>query len=248
MNIIPKVYPLSLGNIAYQKAWDYQQSIQQKGVAAKSHNRKLIEGETAIEIDNYLIFCEHPHVYTLGKSGSVDHLLLDEKTLAEKEIEYFKINRGGDITYHGPGQIVVYPIFDLEQFFTDVHRYVRSLEEVVIATLADFGINGTRIKGYTGVWIEGQPNRKICAIGVHMSRWMTLHGLAFNINTDLNYFDYIVPCGINDADKTVTSMAAELGKMVEIPAVKAKLMAHFSRIFEYQYANKPAPHGMQDNF
>jgi len=237
MTHIPIVHHQSLGKIRYQKAWDFQQSLQKKGVAAKSHNRKLSEGGTPLEIQNHLLFCEHPHVYTLGKSGSVDHLLLDEKTLAEKEIEYFKINRGGDITYHGPGQIVVYPIFDLEQFFTDVHRYVRSLEEVVIATLADFDIAATRIKGYTGVWIEGQPNRKICAIGVHLSRWITLHGLAFNINTDLNYFSHIVPCGINDADKTVTSMAVELGHSVEIDAVKAKLLHHFSVIFECKYSN-----------
>ncbi len=233
-NLLPIVEVEHLGVMSYAEAWDYQQVLQKKGVTARSHNRKIADESERIAIKNYLLFCQHPHVYTLGKSGSVDHLLLNEAEMKEREVEYFKINRGGDITYHGPGQIVAYPIFDLEQFFTDVHRYVRSLEEVVIATLADYGILATRIKGYTGVWLEGSPNRKICAIGVHMSRWITLHGFAFNVNTDLDYFNHIVPCGIDDKDKTVTSMAAELGKNVEIEEVKAKLLSHFCRIFDFK--------------
>lgn len=230
---LPLVKVEDLGNISYKKAWDYQTDLQQTSVGAKSFNRKAADPKDHKIIENYLLFCEHPHVYTLGKSGSVDHLLLNETELEDNKIEYFKINRGGDITYHGPGQIVAYPIFDLEQFFTDAHRYVRSLEEAVIATLAEYQIEATRIKGYTGVWIEGQPNRKICAIGVHLSRWVSLHGLAFNVNTDLNYFNHIVPCGIVDEDKTVTSMAKELGKEVDIEVVKSKLLAHFSRIFKF---------------
>lgn len=231
---LPVVEVQHLGVMSYAEAWAYQQELQQQGVAARSHNRKITDDTEWIHLKNYLLFCQHPHVYTLGKSGSVEHLLLTEAERAEHNVEYFKINRGGDITYHGPGQIVAYPIFDLEQFFTDVHRYVRSLEEVVIATLAEYGIEATRIKGYTGVWLEGSPNRKICAIGVHMSRWVTLHGFAFNINTDLNYFKHIVPCGIDDADKSVTSLAAELGRNVEIEEVKIKLLGHFSRIFGFE--------------
>jgi len=231
---LPTVNVQHLGVMSYAEAWAYQQKLQQEGVNARSHNRKITEDFERIQLKNYLLFCQHPHVYTLGKSGSVDHLLLNEAEMTERNVEYFKINRGGDITYHGPGQIVAYPIFDLEQFFTDVHRYVRSLEEVVIATLAEYGVVASRIKGFTGVWIEGTPNRKICAIGVHMSRWVTLHGFAFNINTDLNYFKHIVPCGIDDADKTVTSLAAELGNTVEIEEVKTKLLHHFSRIFNFK--------------
>jgi len=231
---LPRVEVQQLGIMSYEKAWAYQQKLQKEGVSARSHNRKITDESQRIELKNYLLFCQHPHVYTLGKSGSVDHLLLNKKERAEREVEYFKINRGGDITYHGPGQIVAYPIFDLEQFFTDVHRYVRSLEEVVIATLGEYGIEATRIKGFTGVWLTGSPNRKICAIGVHMSRWVTLHGFALNINTDLDYFKHIVPCGINDADKTVTSLASELGRNVDIEEVKSKLLRHFCRIFEFQ--------------
>jgi len=207
---LPTVEVQQLGIMSYEKAWAYQQKLQKEGVNARSYNRKITDESEKIELKNYLLFCQHPHVYTLGKSGSVDHLLLNEEQRAQREVEYFKINRGGDITYHGPGQIVAYPIFDLEQFFTDVHRYVRSLEEVVISTLA------------------------ICAIGVHMSRWVTLHGFAFNVNTDLDYFKYIIPCGINDADKTVTSLAAELGRNVDIEEVKSKLLRHFCRIFEFK--------------
>ena len=233
---LPLVEVQQLGIMSYEKAWAYQQKLQKEGVSARSHNRKITDESQRIELKNYLLFCQHPHVYTLGKSGSVDHLLLNEAERAERKVEYFKINRGGDITYHGPGQVVAYPIFDLEQFFTDVHRYVRSLEEVVIATLGEYGIESTRIKGYTGVWLEGSPNRKICAIGVHMSRWVTLHGFAFNINTDLDYFKHIIPCGIDDDDKSVTSLAEELGRNVDIEEVKSKLLRHFCRIFEFQVA------------
>ena len=231
---LPMVEVQQLGIMSYEKAWAYQQKLQKEGVNTRSHNRKITDESKRIKLKNYLLFCQHPHVYTLGKSGSVDHLLLNEEQRAQKKVEYFKINRGGDITYHGPGQIVAYPIFDLEQFFTDVHRYVRSLEEVVISTLAEYNIDATRIKGFTGVWLAGSPNRKICAIGVHMSRWVTLHGFAFNINTDLDYFKHIVPCGIDEADKTVTSLAAELGRNVDIEEVKSKLLRHFCRIFEFK--------------
>ena len=225
-----------LDNIDYKEAWDYQQLLLKKVIETKLSNRKLIEQNPNFYYpNNYLLFCEHPPVYTLGKSGSFEHLLLDEQQLKAKNINFYKINRGGDITFHGPGQLVAYPIFDLEQFFTDVHKYVRFLEEIIIRTLADYGIIGTRIKGFTGVWIEGEnggPNRKICAIGVHLSRWVTMHGFAFNVNTDLKYFNYIVPCGINDADKTVTSLATELGKEVDITAVMTRLKFHFTELFD----------------
>ena len=167
----------------------------------------------------------------------MDHLLLNEAELQTKGIAFFKINRGGDITYHGPGQVVGYPIFDLDCFFTDVHKYVRYIEEAVILTLAEYGLKGVRYEGYTGVWLEpegDQPKRKICAIGVHLSRWVTMHGFAFNINTDLNYFDYIIPCGINDPDKTVTSLSIELGHEVSILEVKSKLIKHFARLFNFE--------------
>ena len=187
-----KVNVKELGNIGYQKAWDYQQVLLKEVIATKLSNRGLAPDDVNRKASpHYLIFCEHPPVYTLGRSGSMDHLLLDEKGLKENGIEFHKINRGGDITFHGPGQVVGYPIFDLDCFFTDVHKYVRFLEEAVIRTLAEYGIEGSREKGYTGVWLtgkEGDPKRKICAIGVHLSRWVTMHGFAFNINTDLDYF------------------------------------------------------------
>ena len=190
------------------------------------------------------MFVEHPPVYTLGKSGSMDHLLLSEAQLQERGIQFFPINRGGDITFHGPGQIVGYPVLDLECFFTDVHKYVRNIEEVIIRTLAGYDLEAVRIKDYTGVWLNGtvyRPpstvHRKICAIGVHLSRWVTLHGWAFNINTPLEYFDYIVPCGIADEDKTVTSLAAELGRPVDLQEVKEKLKRHFAEVFECEIIN-----------
>ena len=229
-----------LGRISYRKAWDYQGQLRDEVIALKRENRELEkQGKTALPTKHYLLFCEHPPVYTLGKSGSPDNLLLNEKGLSEKGIEFFKTNRGGDITYHGPGQIVGYPIFDLDGFFTDVHRYVRYLEEVVIRTLAEYGIGGERIKEYTGVWLPQKgwlPKRKICAIGVHLSRWVTLHGFAFNVNTDLSYFRHIIPCGINDKDKDVTSLSFELGRDVNEEEVKGKLKRHFSELFGFEFA------------
>lgn len=230
-----------LGAMSYKDAWDYQTVLHKQLVANKLAHREEVPG--AYPQSHYLILVEHPPVYTLGKSGSESNLLLDEAALQARGIAYYPINRGGDITYHGPGQIVGYPILDLDCFFTDVHRYVRNLEEVIIRTLADFGIQGLRAEKYTGVWVQGVPdwadsndpfwqkNRKICAIGVHLSRWVTLHGWAFNVNTDLAYFDYIVPCGIRDEDKTVTSMARELNRPLGLPAVKNHIRRHFAEVF-----------------
>ena len=235
-----KIEYRDLGRIDYQEAWDYQQSLLKQVVEVKVANYRLSKQNlpTTNIPKNFLLFCEHPPVYTLGKSGSMDHLLLNAQELKDKEITFHKINRGGDITFHGPGQVVGYPIFDLDQFFTDVHKYVRFLEEVVIRTLADFGLEGTRIKGFTGVWFRGEnglPNRKICAIGVHLSRWVTMHGFAFNVDTDLNFFNFIIPCGINDTNKTVTSLVKELGHPVDIERVKRQLKFHFSNLFEFTY-------------
>ena len=222
-----------LGKISYQRSWDYQTILNKKLVA-----RKRAHGEKPdFKPFHYLITCEHNPVYTLGKSGHIENLLLDDTELEKSEFEFFKINRGGDITYHGPGQLVVYPIFDLEYFFTDIHRYVRQLEEVIIRTLAEYGIEATRQDGFTGVWIldENGPNRKICAIGVHLSRWVTLHGLAFNVNSNLDHFKNIIPCGIDAEDKTVTSMEKELGKKVNLDEVKLKIKSHFASLFKYKY-------------
>ncbi len=237
---IPKVVYKDWGLISYQEAWDQQAVVQKKMIELKRNNRKLIEeGKPPKAQIHQLIFCNHPHVYTLGKSGSADHLLISEAEQKEHKVEYFKINRGGDITYHGPGQIVGYPIFDLDEFFTDVHKYVRFLEEAIIRLLALYDIKGDRIADYTGVWIipeeESKPKRKICAIGVHLSRWVTLHGFAFNVNTDLSFFNHIVPCGINDADKEVTSLQKELGKELEEALVKKQLKNIFAELFNFQY-------------
>jgi len=232
-----KVIFKDLGTIDYQEAWTYQQSLLDELVVIKRSNRGLEQDHPDRKIQkHYLLFCEHKPVYTLGKSGSMDHLLLSEEQLGQQAIDFYKINRGGDITFHGNGQIVAYPIFDLDCFFTDVHKYVRFLEEAVIRTLGDYGLKGIRKEGFTGVWLdqtEQLPYRKICAIGVHLSRWVTMHGLAFNINTDLQYFNYIVPCGINDADKIVTSLQQELGKEVNIKEVKEKLKLHFKTLFGF---------------
>lgn len=220
-----------LGLIDYQQAWDYQERLLQEVLAVKTQNRSL-PPESLMETPNFLLFCQHPHVYTLGKSGHQEHLLLDEKGLQQKQASFYKINRGGDITYHGPGQLVAYPILDLENFFTDIHKYLRFLEEAVILTLADYGVTAGRIAGLTGVWLgsEAQGNaRKICALGVKCTRWVTMHGLALNLNTDLRYFKNIVPCGITD--KAVTSLAQELGHEVAVPAVEEKLMGHFAQMF-----------------
>jgi len=219
-----------LGLIDYQQAWDYQEQLLQENVSIKleaSRSTDKIQ-RTA----NHLLFCEHPPVYTLGKSGHIENLLINEQQLQEKAISFVPTNRGGDITFHGPGQVVGYPILDLEHFFTDLGRYLRSLEETVIRTLADFGIPAGRSAGETGVWLEpGNPAkaRKICAMGVRCSRWVTMHGFALNVNTDLDYFNNIIPCGI--ADKKVASMHVELGGPVAPDAVKAALKKHFAEVF-----------------
>ena len=229
-----------LNRISYQEAWDYQSKLRDGIIAVKRQNWGLEkEGKDPLPTGHYLLFCEHPPVYTLGKSGSPGNLLLNEKGLQEKGVEFFKTNRGGDITFHGPGQIVGYPVFDLDHFFTDVHKYVRYLEESVIRTLAEYDIEGFRIKEYTGVWLPEKgilPKRKICAIGVHLSRWVTMHGFALNINTDLSYFRHIIPCGIDEKDKDVTSLAIELGHEINIQEVKEKLKFHFAQLFGFEFA------------
>lgn len=226
-----------LGQMDYQTAWDFQTALHRNLVENKLNNRDLKPG--TYPQAHQLLFVEHPSVYTLGKSGSMENLLLSEVELHARGIQFFPINRGGDITFHGPGQIVGYPLLDLECFFTDIHRYVRNIEEVIIRTLAEYDLAAFRIKDYTGVWVKNtvnrEPstvNRKICAIGVHLSRWVTLHGWAFNVNTPLEYFDYIVPCGIADADKTVTSLQAELGREIDLQEVHTKLKRHFAEVFE----------------
>lgn len=219
------------GLLDYQQAWDRQEQVFAETVLAKTQNRN---NDTDYPVNNHLIFVEHPHVYTLGKSGKPENLLLDEAGLANKQASFYKINRGGDITYHGPGQIVAYPILDLDNFFTDIHLYLRTLEEAVIMTLADYGIQSGRYEGYTGVWLDADNERarKICAMGVRCSRWVTMHGLAFNVNTDLSYFKNIVPCGIDDKD--VTSMERELGFKPDIEEVKQKLKRHIASLFEME--------------
>lgn len=219
------------GLLDYQQAWDRQESVFADTVSAKIQNRN---NNTDIAVNNHLVFVEHPHVYTLGKSGKAENLLLDEVGLASNEASFYKINRGGDITYHGPGQLVAYPILDLENFFTDIHLYLRTLEESVILTLADYGINSGRYEGYTGVWLDADKKsaRKICALGVRCSRWVSMHGLAFNVNTNLDYFKNIVPCGIDDKD--VTSMERELGYKLDMAEVKQKLIEHISALFEME--------------
>ncbi|MDA9368905.1 lipoyl(octanoyl) transferase LipB [Flavobacteriaceae bacterium] len=219
-----------LGLKDYKETWDYQEDLFAKTVALKVQNKKQA---TYLPTPNHFLFVEHPHVFTLGKSGNLDHLLVSEAVLREKEASFYKINRGGDITYHGPGQIVGYPILDLENFFTDIHKYLRLLEETVILTLAEYGITATRSPGETGVWLDvGTPlARKICAMGVRASRWVTMHGFALNVNTDLGYFDLMIPCGIKG--KAVTSMTAELnGVPQDMAAVKTRLLKHFLALFE----------------
>lgn len=218
----------------YKEAWDFQETLFKGIIDQKIANRKLEDPSLEILPQSHLLFCEHPHVYTLGKSGAQENLLLTEERLKAQNIDYFPINRGGDITYHGPGQIVMYPLFDLDQFFTDIHKYLRTLEEAVILTLKDYGIIGGRIDKYTGVWLDIDDPikaRKICAMGVKCSRWVTMHGIAFNINTDLNYFKNIVPCGIED--KGVTSLKQELGYEVDIEEVKSKLLNHMQSLFQF---------------
>ncbi len=230
----PLVHYQDLGLVEYASTWDYQTSCHQRLVQRKRNLEP--EDPTTGQAPHVFIVCEHPHVYTLGKSGSPDHLLLNEAQLKKVEATYVKINRGGDITYHGPGQIVGYPILDLEEFFRDVHLYVRNLEEVMIRVIREYGLTGIRLDGYTGVWLapdEGRPLfRKICAIGVHLSRWVTLHGFAFNVNTNLDYFRHIIPCGIEDQNKGVTSLAEELGQPLQMEEVKALVRDHFAVVFQ----------------
>lgn len=221
--------------IEYGDAWQKQEALMQQNLALKAayYNNNNHAKPQEIGTQNYLLFCTHPHVITLGKSGHLEHLLLNDSRLKELQISFYKTNRGGDITYHGPGQIVGYPILDLELFFTDLGKYMRSLEEVIIRTLAHFGIAAERLPGATGVWLDAAvpgKARKICAMGVRCSRWVTLHGFALNVNTDLQYFNYIVPCGIGD--KAVTSMQKELGRTVEEQEVKALLKKEFEAVFE----------------
>ena len=221
-----------LGLINYQEAWDYQEKLFREVIDLKIANRSNPDPKPT---PNYLLFCQHPHVYTIGKSGNMENLLLNQKDLAKKNASFYHINRGGDITYHGPGQIVGYPILDLDNFFTDIHLYLRTLEESVIRTLAEYDIEAGRINGLTGVWLDfdqesGVLPRKICAVGVRTSRWVTMHGFSFNVNTDLEYFGNIIPCGIQD--KAVTSMSRELGKPVALTEVSMVLRSHLANLFQ----------------
>ncbi|MCY7409834.1 MAG: lipoyl(octanoyl) transferase LipB [Chitinophagales bacterium] len=230
IKIKPLVNFIDLGMIDYQAAWDLQEKLFSEVIQRKIDHRTNPDHELLQK--HYLIFCEHPHVYTLGKSGSMKHLLINEVTMKEKGISFFKINRGGDITYHGPGQIVGYPILDLDFFFTDIGKYLRLMEESVILTLKEYGITAGRSAGETGVWLDSQsPSRarKICAIGVRCSRWVTMHGFAFNVNADLKYFNFIVPCGIGN--KGVTSMQKELGRELDMNEVKGRLSHHFAELY-----------------
>lgn len=229
-----KVKITELGFLPYSEAWDIQEEYFSNTIAVKRQNRLL---DSSILTENHLLLVEHPPVFTLGKSGKIDHLLLKEEVLKSKGIAFFKTNRGGDITFHGPGQLVGYPILDLDNFFTDIHKYLRYLEEIIIKTLSDFGLNSARSDGETGVWLDLDTPfaRKICAMGVRASRWVTMHGFALNINTDLSYFDYIVPCGIQG--KGVTSIAKELKREVDPSLVKAAVLKNFSEVFEVEIIN-----------
>lgn len=221
-----------LGIRDYQEVWNYQEKLFAETIALKIERRN---GTSSEETKNHLLFCEHPHVFTLGKSGSLDNLLLNETGLEENEAQFYQINRGGDITYHGPGQLVAYPIFDLDYFFTDIHKYMRYLEEAVIRTLAKYGIKGERSDGFTGVWLDvNSPNaRKICAMGVKSSRWVTMHGIGFNINSNLSYFSHIVPCGIDD--KAVTSLQKELNREIDMDELKAILKNELAEVFGFDF-------------
>ena len=224
-----RIYLQDLQSKDYKETWDYQTELLDEIIAIKRKNRT---SEIQQETPNYFLFVEHPHVYTLGKSGDHSNLLINEKQLEERGATYYKINRGGDITYHGPGQIVGYPILDLENFFTDIHKYLRLLEEVIIRTIADYGLKGERSKGETAVCLDVGTlfARKICAMGIRSSRWVTMHGFALNVNTNLGYFDNIIPCGIRG--KAVTSLEAELNRKVDLEEVKAKIIQYFQEEFE----------------
>jgi len=226
-----KIIINDLGSKDYKETWDYQTNLLEKTVALKRKSRK---DNVKITTSNSFLFVEHPHVYTLGKSGDMSNLLLNEVQLKDKGATFYKINRGGDITYHGPGQIVGYPILDLENFFTDIHKYLRLLEESIILTIAEYGLKGERSEGETGVWLGvGTPfARKICAMGIRASRWVTMHGFALNVNVNLGYFDNIIPCGIKG--KAVTSMEAELGRKLPEDEVKQKILKHFKTLFEVE--------------
>lgn len=231
-----QVYIEDLGFKDYKETWDYQEGLFKEIVDIKIRNRREDAG---LETPNYFLFVEHPHVYTLGKSGDLSNLLISEEKLKEIDASFYKINRGGDITYHGPGQIVGYPILDLENFFTDIHKYLRFLEEMIIRTLAEYGLTGERSPGETGVWLDvGTPfARKICAMGVRASRWVTMHGFAFNINSNLGYFDHMIPCGIKG--KAVTSLNMEMGRSdIPMEDVKEKLLHHFGELFEAEIRQK----------
>jgi lipoyl(octanoyl) transferase len=224
-----KVNFQDLGRKDYKETWDFQEELFKTVLNTKIKNRREDAG---LETSNHLLFVEHDHVYTLGKSGDLENLLANEALLEKIGATFYKINRGGDITYHGPGQITGYPILDLDNFFTDIHKYLRFLEEIFIKILADYGLKGERSDGETGVWLDvGTPfARKICALGVRASRWVTMHGFAFNVNTNLGYFDHIIPCGIDD--KAVTSLAVELKREVDLEEVKSKIKRYFTELFE----------------
>lgn len=230
--MVPTVILEDLGLMDYQQAWDYQERLFKQIIDQKIAQRNQ---ETSEKTQDYLLFCEHPHVYTLGKSGDKGNLLLNEEQLSDVGASFYAINRGGDITYHGPGQLVAYPIFNLDHFFTDIHKYLRFLEEAVIQTNAFFGVESTRYEGLTGVWVGAETNhpRKICAIGVRASRWVTMHGIGYNVNSNLDYFKHIVPCGIDD--KAVTSLAAELGGKLDMEEVKQELKKNLAQIFGFRY-------------
>ena len=220
-----------LGKIKYKEAWDYQEALFRNGIETKRHNKHSPD-EPPRPVHHYLLFCEHEPVYTLGKSGHLENLLVDQQQLDKYGIGFYKIDRGGDITYHGPGQVVGYPILDLSFFFKDIGRYMRTLEEIIIRTLAEYGLKGDRLPGSTGVWLD--PNipgkaRKICAMGVRCSRWITMHGFALNVNANLEHFNHIIPCGIGD--KAVTSMEKEMERQIPLAEVKAKLKKHFETLF-----------------
>lgn len=225
-----------LGIIEYGAAWDQQEKLMKIGLDLKA--QKFTNPDSEIpKIEHHLLVCQHPNVYTLGKSGAIEHLLINDQRMKDLEVSFYKTNRGGDITYHGPGQLVAYPILDLEQFFTDLGKYMRFLEESIILTLKEFGIESGRLQGSTGVWLDAQDPfkaRKICAMGVKCSRWMTIHGLALNMNTDLQFFNYIVPCGISD--KQVTSMEKELGKKVDEQEVERIFLNKFAEVFDVVYS------------
>jgi lipoyl(octanoyl) transferase len=240
MSVMQKIFFQDLGQVAYDTAWDYQESLMQANLRIKSARYNSPDTSLPLEeTQHHLLFCEHTHVYTLGKSGHMENLLVNDARLKELNVSFFKTNRGGDITYHGPGQVVGYPILDLEHFVTDLGKYMRNLEEVIIRMLARYGITAGRLPGATGVWLDADIKskaRKICAMGVRCSRWVTMHGFALNVNTDLRYFDHIVPCGITD--KTVTSMQRELGERIDEQEVKDILWHEFGVVFEAEVVHR----------